>query len=157
MLIGAVTSYECGGGRCCLIVIRDLGRSACWASGLELEPSGRRAPQSGRDLKMVEDGSWIEGCSGQRISSRRSYMEEDDFEKIGCVGGWLCRLTSEKLDVTKASGWTLGVVNFSGEVLGSWDICHHPDEDQILITTLTPLLRDTLCVSEILVYGKTYF
>ena len=30
-------------------------------------------------------------------------------------------------------GWTLGVTDFLGEVLGNWDMRHH--EGQILITT----------------------
>jgi len=41
------------------------------------------------------------------------------------------------LDAAEASGWTLGVVNFSGEELGSLNTCHHPDARQILITTTT--------------------
>ena len=48
-------------------------------------------------------------------------------------------MTSGKLDVAEAPGWTLGVVDFSGKVLGRWDACHHPDPDegQIFTTTLS--------------------
>ena len=38
--------------------------------------------------------------------------------------------------MAEAPGWTLGAMDFSGKVLGSWDTYHHPDKDQILITTL---------------------
>ena len=61
------------------------------ASGLELGPSGRGGPQSsrsGRDLEMVGGGSEMEGSSGRMM-------------------------TSGRLEVPEASGWTLGVVDFS--------------------------------------------
>ena len=31
------------------------------------------------------------------------------------------------LGVAEAPGWTLGVVDFSGEALGRLNMCHHPD------------------------------
>ena len=40
--------------------------------------------------------------------------------------------------VIDVPNWTLGVVNFSGKSLGSLDMCHHPDEGQILTTTDAP-------------------
>jgi len=43
-------------------------------------------------------------------------------------------VTSRRLDVAEAPGWTLGVVDTTGEALGSLDTCHHPDEGQILTT-----------------------
>ena len=45
-------------------------------------------------------------------------------------------MTSENLNVAEALGWTLGAVDFSGKILGSWDTYHHPDKDQILTTIL---------------------
>ena len=48
----------------------------------------------------------------------------------------LRRLTLGKLNVAEASSWTLGVVDFFEKVLGSKDICHHPDETKILTTTI---------------------
>ena len=48
----------------------------------------------------------------------------------------LRRLTLGKLNVAEASSWTLGVVDFFEKVLGRKDICHHPDETQILTTTI---------------------
>ena len=53
-------------------------------------------------------------------------MTDDDFEKIECGEG--SELYSGSLD-------------FSGKVLGSWDMCHHPDEGQILATTHTILYK----------------
>ena len=102
---------------------RDLGRSVVEASGLDLRPSGQGGPQSGRDLGMVKGGSGMEG------SSR-----------------W--RLTSGKLDVVEAPGWTLGVMDFSEKVLVRWDTCQHHDEGQILNTT------DALIFSLIEVCGR---
>ena len=36
----------------------------------------------------------------------------------------------------KSVGWTLKVVDFSGETLGNLDTYYHPDAGQILTTTL---------------------
>ena len=36
-----------------------------WTSGLELGPSRRGGPRSGRDPRIVEDGSRMEGFSGR--------------------------------------------------------------------------------------------
>ena len=41
------------------------------------------------------------------------------------------RVTPGGPGVTEASGWTPGVVNFSGKALGSLDTCYHPDAGQI--------------------------
>ena len=49
---------------------------------------------------------------------------KDDFRK----GRMWQRMTSGKLDVAEAPGWTLGVVDFLGKVLGSKDTCYHFDE-----------------------------
>jgi len=66
-----VTHYACWGGRCCLNIDGDLGRSVVGASGLKLEPSGRGGHQSGRDLRMVKDGSGMEGSSTRRMTLGR--------------------------------------------------------------------------------------
>ena len=88
----------------------DFRRSVVGALSLELGPSCQGGSQSGRDLGMVGGGAGMKG------SSRRM-------------------ITSGKSDVAEAPGWTLGVVDISKKVLGSWDTCHHPDEGQILTNT----------------------
>jgi len=50
--------------------------------------------------------------------------------------GW--RTVPARPDVIDASGWTLRVVDVSGEPLDSLDICHHPGGSQILTTTNAP-------------------
>ena len=50
----------------------------------------------------------------------------------------------------EAPGWTLRVVDLSGEALGSLDTCHHPEANQILTTTdasASPLAR--VCEREV--------
>ena len=46
------------------------------------------------------------------------------------------KLTWGKLDVAEDPDRTQEVADFSGKVLGSWDICHYPVENQILPTTI---------------------
>ena len=53
------------------------------------------------------------------VASRwKGLQDKDDSRKIRCGRG-------SRMDY-------MGVVDFSGEALGSLDICHHPDEGQIL-------------------------
>jgi len=71
----------------------------------------------------LQVGSWN---GGRWLQDKRIFRTEDHFGKVGCGGGWLQkswmwrRLTLRKLDMAEAPGWTLGIVNFSREVLGSW-------------------------------------
>ena len=46
------------------------------------------------------------------------------------------KLTWEKLDVAEAPSRTQEVADFSGKVLGSWEFCHNPVENQMLPTTI---------------------
>ena len=64
----------------------------------------------GRGLEIVEGGSEMDGSSGRSMTSGRL--------------------------VAKAPDRTLGVVNFLGEALGNLNMCQHPDEGQILTTTI---------------------
>ena len=50
------------------------------------------------------------------------------------------RMTSVRLDVAKASRWTLRVMNFLVKALSSWDTCHYPDRFKILTATDPPSL-----------------
>ena len=71
-----VTRYACWGGRCFLNIDGDLGRSVVGASGLKLGLSGRGGHQSRRDLRMVKDGSGMEGSLRRRITLGRSDVGE---------------------------------------------------------------------------------
>ena len=52
--------------------------------------------------------------------------------------------------VAEALGWTLRVVDLSGEKLGSLDTYHHPDASQILTTTYAPTFSLTrVCGREV--------
>jgi len=69
-----ITRYEHGGGRRCISINGDLGRSVVGASGLKLEPSDQRRPQSEKDLEIVEGDSNIEGSSRQTLTLKGLYV-----------------------------------------------------------------------------------
>ena len=71
---------------CCLNIGGDLERSVFTASSLELGPSSQGGPRSEGDIKMVENGSKIEGPSRHRMTSKKLDIVETDFEKIKCDG-----------------------------------------------------------------------
>ena len=54
---------------------------------LELGPSGLGGPWSGRDLKIVEDGSGMEGSLGWKMTLKKLDVAEADFREVGCDGG----------------------------------------------------------------------
>ena len=53
-----IISYKHGGGRRCISIDGDHGRSVAGASGSELRHSGRGRPWSGKDLREVEVSEW---------------------------------------------------------------------------------------------------
>ena len=134
------------------------------ASDSEFEPSGQGGSRSGRDLRIVEDVSGMEGSLRRRTTSGKLDVAEADCGKVGCDGSrlresWTWRkLISEKLDVAdmvsdlgvfatrvapgrageeEDPGWIHGLVDVSRKALGSLDTCHHHDHGQTLTTTLT--------------------
>jgi len=52
---------------------------------------------------------------------------------LGMSSGW--KVAPGRSGVAESPGWTLGVVDFSREALGSLDMCHHLDAGQILTST----------------------
>ena len=82
---------------------RDLERSVVGASSLELGSSYRGGPRCGRDLKIVEDGSKMEGASGRRITSGKLNVAEAGFRKVGC--GASSRLDSESCGLLEGGTW----------------------------------------------------
>ena len=65
----------------------DLGRYVVGASVLELGHSVGGKLRSGKDLRMIECGFGMEAFSGRRMTSERSDVADDGFEKVGCGGG----------------------------------------------------------------------
>jgi len=53
-----IISYEHGGGRRCISIDGDHGRSIIGSSGSELGPSDRGSPRSEKDLGEVEVLEW---------------------------------------------------------------------------------------------------
>ena len=62
---------------------------------------------SGKDLREVYVSGWW------NAALNRGRLRDGGTSGMAGYGG--------------ASGWTLGIVNFSGEALCSLDTCHHPD------------------------------
>ena len=57
------------------------------ASNSELETFSAKRSREGKDLKVAEGGSEMEGSSGRRMILVRSDVAEADFEKAGYGGG----------------------------------------------------------------------
>ena len=70
----------------CLNIDGDLGHSVLGDCGLELGHSGQGGPGCGRDIEIVEDGSEVEGSSGQKLTSGKLNVAEADFGKVECGG-----------------------------------------------------------------------
>ena len=58
-----VTRYECEGGKSCISIDGDHGRSVIGPSGLELGPSGWGTPRNGKKLRVVEVLEWWKAAS----------------------------------------------------------------------------------------------
>jgi len=104
-----VTRYERGGGRSCISISGDHERPVVGASGLELGPSGQGRPR-GKNLGEIEVSEWRKVARGWKGLRDGEWLQE----------GWMWRrMFSRKLDVTEAPSWTLGVMDFLVETLGS--------------------------------------
>ena len=99
---------------------------------MESGPSGRGGPRSGRDLKIVEDGSELEGSSGRKLTLGKLDMADMVLD-FGCFrnGG-----SPGKARRGGGSEMDLGTLDISRKALGTLDMCHHRDRGQILTTTL---------------------
>jgi len=123
-----ITRYERGRRSHCKSIGRDHGQSVIGASGSELEPSNSERFWSGKDLGEVEFSEWWMAASDRDVFMTKG--------SSGMKGSSRKRRAPGRLGAADATNRILRVVNFSEEALSSLDACHHPDEGQILITTV---------------------
>jgi len=109
-----------------------LATSVVGDSGLELWPSSEGASRSGRNLRIVKDGSEMKRSSERKLTSGKLNVTD----MISDLGVFETKVASGRPGEAGDPRWIQGLIAILIKILDNLNTCHHRDRVKILTTTL---------------------